>query len=94
MALARVVAFDGVDSGRMAQLKQRLESEPRPDDLPATEIMILHDAEKSRSLAVVFFENEADYAAGDAALSAMDRGDTPGNRVSVDRYDVVVRATA
>jgi hypothetical protein len=91
MALARVVAFDGVDSERMAQLRQEMEGNERPDDIPAKEIVILHDPESSKSLAIVFFDNEEDYAKGDAALNAMPASDTPGQRTSVMKYDVALR---
>ena len=91
MALARVVAFDGVDSERMAQMRQEMEGNERPDDIPATEVIILHDPEASKSLAIVLFDNEEDYAKGDAALNAMPATETPGQRTSVAKYDVAVR---
>jgi hypothetical protein len=91
MALARVVSFDGVDSERIAQMRQEMEGGERPDDIPATEIVVLHDADASKSLAIVFFDNEEDYAKGDAALNAMPAGDTPGQRTSVTKYDVAIR---
>jgi hypothetical protein len=91
MALARVVAFDGVDSERMAQMRQEMEQGERPDDIPASELIVLHDPEAAKSLAIVFFENEDDYAKGDAALNAMPASDTPGQRTSVTKYDVAVR---
>ena len=91
MALARVVGFDGVDSERIAQMKQEMEGGERPDDIPATEVIVLHDADSSKSLAIVFFDNEDDYAKGDAALNAMPASDTPGQRTSVAKYDVAIR---
>jgi hypothetical protein len=91
MAVARVVSFEGVDSNRIQELKQRIEAGDRPDDLPATEMMVLHDPESQTSLAIVFFDNEEDYARGDATLSAMPTGDTPGQRTGVKKYDVAVR---
>jgi hypothetical protein len=91
MALARVVAFEGVDSERIAQMRQAMEQGERPDDIPATEIIVLHDPEASKSLAIVFFENDEDYARGDAALNAMPATDTPGQRTSVAKYDVAIR---
>jgi hypothetical protein len=91
MALARVVAFDGVDSERIAQMKQEMEGGERPDDIPATEVIVLHDPDTSKSLAIVFFDNEDDYAKGDAALNAMPATDTPGQRTSVAKYDVAIR---
>lgn len=91
MALARVVGFDGVDSDRIAQMQQEMEQGERPDDIPATEVIVLHDPDTSKSLAIVFFDNEEDYAKGDAALNAMPATDTPGQRTSVTKYDVAIR---
>ena len=38
MPLARVVAFDGVDSARMAQMQSEMEGSERPENVPAKEI--------------------------------------------------------
>jgi hypothetical protein len=94
MALARAVTFEGVDRDRMAELSKEIENDPRPDDIPATEILMLHDEAANTSLVVLFFENEDDYARGDAALDAMTPGDTPGRRTSVTKYTVAGRMTA
>jgi hypothetical protein len=94
MALARVVTFDGVDAQRMAQMQSEMESGDQPDDVPATEIVVLHDAEAEQALVILFFDNEDDYRRGDEALNAMPAGDTPGRRASVTRYDVAARMTA
>lgn len=93
MALARVVSFEGVDGERIAALKQEIESGERPTDVPATEILMLHDPATNAALAVLFFDSEDDYATGDAALSAMPAADTPGRRTSVTKYEVVARIT-
>jgi hypothetical protein len=94
MALARAVTFEGVDSQHMAELAKQIESDPRPDEIPATEILMLHDEAANTSQVIIFFENEDDYAKGDAALSAMTPGDTPGRRTSVTKYKVAGRMTA
>jgi hypothetical protein len=91
MAIARVVAFDGVNKARIEELKREINEGSRPQEIPATEIMILHDAEAESSLAIVFFENEEDYRKGDAALNAMPTDNTPGNRTSFTKYDVALR---
>jgi hypothetical protein len=92
MAIARVVAFDGVTSDRIAEMqKEMAEGGERPDNVPATEFVILHDPETDKSLAIVFFDNEDDYRQGDEALNAMPTGDTPGQRTSVTKYDVAIR---
>jgi hypothetical protein len=91
MALARVVAFDGVTKDRMAEMEREMgEGEP-PEGIPAKEIVVLHDPEGEKSLVILFFDNEDDYRRGDETLSAMPAGDTPGQRTSVARYDVAVR---
>ncbi|MFL5931065.1 MAG: hypothetical protein ACJ75P_07400 [Gaiellaceae bacterium] len=91
MALARVVTFEGVSKDRVEQMKSEMSGQERPDDVPASELLMLHDPESERSLVVVFFENEDDYRRGDEALSAMPAGDTPGQRTSVAKYDVAIR---
>jgi hypothetical protein len=95
MALARVVAFENVTPERIEQLRGEMaSSDGPPDDVPATELLILHDPEGQRSLAIVFFENDEDYARGDAALAAMPTDATPGRRVSIAKYEVAIRMTS
>jgi hypothetical protein len=91
MALARVVTFDGVSKDRAAELQRQIGEGERPEGLPATEIILLHDPEAEKALAIVFFDSEDDYQQGDRTLSAMPAGDTPGQRTSVTKYDVSVR---
>jgi hypothetical protein len=94
MALARVVSFDGVDSARMAEMQQEMEGSGAPEDVPAKEIVVLHDPEAEKSLVILFFDTEDDYKRGDDALNAMPAGDTPGRRTSVTKYQVAARMTA
>jgi len=91
--LARVVTFDGVSSDRMNELRQEMEGGEPPEGLDAKELLVLHDPEAEKSLVVVFFEDEDSYRRGDEILGGMDRGDTPGQRTSVARYDVAMRQT-
>jgi hypothetical protein len=91
MALARVVTFEGVNADHMEEQRQRIESGERPDDLPASELVILHDPAGEKALAIVFFETEDDYAKGNAALDAMPAAETPGRRTSVEKYQVAMR---
>lgn len=93
MALARVVSFDGVTKERMDELARQLETEDPPEDVPATEVLMLHDAEADSALAILLFDSEEDYARGDEALSAMPADDTPGTRTSVSKYTVAARRT-
>ena len=93
MALARVVAFDGVTKERIEELRREIGEQGRPDEIPATEMMVLHDPDTERSLAILFFDSDEDYRKGDAALDAMPAGDTPGSRTSVAKYEVAIRLT-
>jgi len=94
MALARVVTFDGVSKDRMDEMKREMSEGDRPEGVPATEILVLHDADAEKSVVILFFDTEDDYRQGDQALNAMPAGDTPGQRTSVTKYDVVTRMTA
>lgn len=92
MALARVVSFDEVGQDRVEAMKQQM-NEGRPDDVPATEIVMLHDGDAEKSLVILFFDSQEDYDRADETLSAMSADETPGRRASVARYEVAVRAT-
>ena len=91
MAIARVVSFDGVSKERMEEMKSDMAEGDRPEGMPATEFIMLHDAESENAVAIVFFDTEDDYRRGDEVLSAMPASDTPGQRTSVKRYDVAHR---
>jgi hypothetical protein len=93
MPLARVVSFEGVNSERMAQMQREMQGGERPENVPAKEIVVLHDPEGEKSLVILFFETDADYQRGDEALNAMPASDTPGRRASVTKYDVAFRMT-
>jgi hypothetical protein len=92
MPLARVVSFDGVSSDRMAEMQREMQDGgERPENVPATEIVVLHDPDEEKSLVILFFETEDDYQRGDEALNAMPASDTPGQRTSVTKYQVAFR---
>jgi hypothetical protein len=93
MPVARVVSFEGVSKDRMAEMEREIQQGEPPVDIPAKEIVVLHDAEAEKSLVIVFFETEDDYRRGDETLNAMPAEDTPGRRTSVGKYDVAVRMT-
>jgi hypothetical protein len=93
MAIARVVSFEGVNRARLDQMNREMSEGEPPEGLNATEVIVLHDAEAGKALAIVFFESEDDYTRGHEILDAMPAGDTPGRRTAVTRYDVAVRRT-
>ena len=91
MPLARVVSFEGVSADRMAEMQSEMEGSERPENVPAKEIIVLHDPDSEKSVVILFFENEDDYKRGDETLSAMPTGETPGRRTSVSKYNVAFR---
>lgn len=91
MALARVVTFEGVSKERIEHLKREMEEGGRPEGMPASEIVVLHDPEAEKSVVILFLETEDDYRTADEMLSAMPASDTPGTRASVEKYNVVQR---
>lgn len=93
MSVARVVTFDGVSPSRVEEMKARM-AEGRPDDVPATEIVMLYDADAEKSQVILFFDSEEDYEQADQVLGAMPADETPGTRTAVGRYEVAVRETA
>jgi hypothetical protein len=94
MALARVVTFEGVGRDRIEEMRSDVESQEQPEGLRATEMLMLHDADAEKAIAILVFDNEEDYASGDAVLNAMPAGDTPGRRTSVAKYEVAMRMSA
>jgi hypothetical protein len=92
---ARVATFEGNDPEKVretvSQIRQRAESGP-PEGVPAVGFLLLHSPE-GKVLAISLFETEADLAAGDAALNAMDPpiDGGMGPRTSVEVYEVGVR---
>ena len=41
MAFARVVSFDGVTRERIGELQRQIDEGERPDDIPASEFVVL-----------------------------------------------------
>jgi hypothetical protein len=93
MAIARVVTFEGVSKDRMDEMDREMSDGQPPEGFPGTELIVLHEPEAEKSVAIVFFETEDDYQRGDEMLNAMPAGDTPGKRTSVTKYNVATRMT-
>jgi hypothetical protein len=91
MAFARVVSFDGVSKDRMQEMNKRLNEGDPPPGFPPGELIALHDAAAEKALMILILETEEDYKKADEILDAMPAGDTPGQRASVTKYDVVTR---
>jgi hypothetical protein len=91
MALARVVTFEGVSKDRMEEMDREISDGQPPEGFPSAELIVLHDPDAEKSVAIVIFESEDDYKKGDEILNAMPAGDTPGRRTSVTKYNVATR---
>ena len=86
---ARIVRFTDVDADHLAgRLEEAEAREGPPVDIPATKVQILHDANQRTAVVIQVFETADDMAAAEAALEAMDPGETPGTRASVDRCEI------
>jgi hypothetical protein len=90
---ARVATFEGGDADQirssMAEIGQRSESGP-PEGVPAKALLVLHQADQGKVMAITLFETPEDYETGHATLESMDPP-TPGamgRRTSVERWEV------
>jgi hypothetical protein len=98
--LARVVRWEGAEAETLrrtaAEIAQQAEAEGGPPPgVPAKEFLLLHDTAAGKAIAITLFENEADYAEGDATLNSMSPpGGGMGDRVAVERYELAGRFQA
>ena len=91
----RVVRFTDVDPERIEGLKARIaEAGGPPEGVVSTGIEFFHDAEQRTAVVVQRFASEDDLKTSEAALEAMDSGETPGTRESIDRCVVVAKLDA
>jgi hypothetical protein len=92
---ARVVRFTGVNQETVDRVKARVEeSDGPPPGVKATAMKMLFDADQGTSVFISFFANEQDMRDADPVFRAMDPGDTPGDRASVDLCEVVIEREA
>ncbi len=84
---ARVVRFTNVDPDHLAARIADNREGP-PVDIAAKTVQILHDADQRTAVVIQLFETADDMAASEGPLDAMDPGDTPGTRASVDRCEI------
>jgi hypothetical protein len=88
---ARVVRFTDVDSERIAQVNDQIkESDGPPPDVPSIGLRMMVDEAQSTAVVILLFETEEDMRKGGEVLDAMDSGETPGTRASVDLCEVTV----
>jgi len=89
---ARVVSWEGGDADAIRRNAEMIAEQAQgapPEGLPATGLMLLIDPAGGRSMAVTFYESEADMRTGDAVLNTMSPPDDGGgSRSSVGLYEV------
>ena len=91
----RVVRFTDVDPEWAAGIQGRLDERGGPPEgVVAQGVQFLHDPDQRTAIVIQRFASEEDMRTSESALEAMDPGDTPGTRVSVDRCTVVAEAEA
>lgn len=96
---ARVATFEGGDTeairGAIEGIREQSASGP-PEGLPSIGLLILHNPDGGKVLAISLFENEADLQQGDAKLNSMDPPvpGAMGQRTSVEHYEVGIKIDA
>jgi hypothetical protein len=94
MAYARVATFDGVTAEHLDGLRKRIEEDGQPEGMNATEFLFLQNPDSGKTLSIILFDSAEDYEQGSAILDGVNRDDAPGQRTSVDRYEVAIRMTS
>jgi hypothetical protein len=84
----RVVRFTDVDPDHLASRLSEIGSGGPPEGVSTKSIQICHDADQRTAVVIQLYESAEDMAASEAALDAMDPGETPGTRASVDRCEI------
>jgi hypothetical protein len=85
----RVVRFTDVTTERVDDLLARIEAEGGPPpDVPVKGLQMLFDESQGTAVVLQLFDTADDMRTGAEAFAAMDPGETPGTRVSVDMCEL------
>jgi hypothetical protein len=90
----RVVRFTDVSADRIEGLTARIEADGPPPGVPTTGVKLLFDEAQRTAVVLQYFDTEEDMTAGAQAFGAMDPGDTPGTRASVDMCELKLELSA
>jgi hypothetical protein len=91
----RVVRFSDVTTERMDDLLARVEAEGGPPPgVPVKGLQVLFDESQGTAVVVQLFDTAYDMRVGAEAFAAMDPGETPGTRVSVDMCELKLDRSA
>ena len=85
----RVVRFTGVTVERMEAIEAQVrEAGGPPPGVSSTGISFLYDAGQQSVVVLQHYASESDMQESAKVLDAMDTGETPGTRASVDSCEV------
>jgi hypothetical protein len=85
----RVVRFTDVTADRVEGLIARIEEEDGPPPgIPVKGLQMLFDADQGTAVVLQLFDSAEDMRTGAEGFAAMDPGETPGTRASVDMCEV------
>lgn len=85
----RVVRFADVDPDRIRRVLERVQQNGGPPPgVPMKRTQFLFDEQQRTAVALQYFDTEEDLATAAAVLGAMEPGETPGTRVSVDTCEL------
>ena len=90
MAYARIASFENVPAEALEEITKEIREGERPENLPATEIVVLADRDGGKMQVITLFDSEDDYRQGDETLRAMSPPGSMGS-ASVAKYEVAVR---
>jgi hypothetical protein len=90
----RAVRFTGVTQERIDALRARIEeSGGPPPGVETTGLEVAFDSSQGTAVVLQRFETAADMLEAAKVFEAMDAGETPGTRASVDSCEVVLDLT-
>ncbi|HEY7076573.1 MAG TPA: hypothetical protein VH418_14440 [Solirubrobacteraceae bacterium] len=88
MSYVRVVRFTDVKAERMEGLVAEIEAGGPPPGMPIKGLQVLFDEDQGTAVVLQLFDTAEDMRTGAEIFAAMDPGETPGTRVSVDTCEV------
>ena len=91
----RVVRFTGVTRDRIDALRTQVEEAGGPPPgVRSTALTVLFDDGQATAIVLQYFDTEDDMIEGGRVFSAMDPGETPGTRASVDNCETAIEVQA
>jgi len=91
----RVVRFTGVSKERIEALRAQIaEAGGPPPGVRTSALTVLFDESQGTAVVLQHFATAEDMNEGGRVFSAMDPGETPGTRASVDMCEVAIDVRA